>query len=277
MNKIIITLILGIGGLFFLAGCADDVHVFHSDYDTPFAPRGIYSITADEAVYLFWDANDERDLKEYRVYRKEDGDDYYERIATVKVNEYVDWGLRNGHTYLYTITARDRDGNESDFSEIAYDTPRPEGYDQIIHDYHRYPGLSGYDLSKFEVTRYDDDDADIYLDYDDYYEVYFLCVTDEATDIQDFGYTDDLDDVNWSPSEGWSSIGWVEVIPGHSYIIWTRDDHYAKLRVSGSTYSYGIVFDWAYQVDEGNQELAPRPKHAENFLKALAIDKSGQL
>jgi hypothetical protein len=228
-------------------------------------------------VYLFWDANDERDLKEYRVYRKEEGDTYYERIATVKVNEYVDWGVRNGHTYLYTVTARDRDGNESDFSETAYDTPRPEGYSQIIHDYHRYPGLSGYDLSKFEVTRYDDSDADIYLDYDDYYEVYFLCVTDDATDIQDFGYTDELDDVNYSPSEGWSSIGWVEIILGHSYIIWTRDDHYAKLRVEGFTYSYGIVFDWAYQVDEGNQELAPRPKHAENFLKTATNIRGNQL
>ncbi|KPK99662.1 MAG: hypothetical protein AMJ91_07015, partial [candidate division Zixibacteria bacterium SM23_73_3] len=66
---------------------------------------------------------------------------------------------------------------------------------------------------------------------------------------------------------GWSQVGWVEVILGHSYIIWTRDNHYAKLRVVGFTRSYGVIFDWAYQVDPGNQELAPRPPHGENYLR----------
>jgi hypothetical protein len=120
------------------------------------------------------------------------------------------------------------------------------------------------------VVGYDDRRADIYLDYDDHYGVYFLCVADDATDIQDFGYTDYLDDVNVAPEHGWSKVGWVEVIPGHSYIVWTRDNHFAKLRVTEFTRSYGIVFDWAYQVNGGNPELAPRPPHAENYLRAAA-------
>jgi hypothetical protein len=41
--------------------------------------------------------------------------------------------------------------------------------------------------------------------------------------------------------------------------------------VTGFTFSYGIVFNWAYQVDEGNQELAPRPRHAENYLRKEAM------
>jgi len=64
----------------------------------------------------------------------------------------------------------------------------------------------------------------------------------------------------------------VEVIFGHSYIIWTRDNHFAKLRVNGFIRAYGIVFDWAYQVDPGNPELAPRPPHRDEYLR-IAVRK----
>ncbi len=271
MRTMLLMVTLGIGAVFVLGGCTDEVYIVRPDNTPPSVPKGIYSITGDEAVYLFWEANDERDFKEYRIYRSDDGGDYFRRIATTRTNEYVDQPLKNGFTYFYVVTARDKYGNESDFSKIAFDTPRPEGWGKIIQDYHRFPGTAGYDFSEYDVTHWQNPHADVYLDYDDYYGVFFLCVTDDATDIQDFGYTDDLDDVTWSPEDGWSDVGWVEVIFGHSYIIWTRDDHYAKLRVAGFTFSYGIVFDWAYQVDEGNQELVPRPKHAENYLRKEAM------
>jgi hypothetical protein len=49
----------------------------------------------------------------------------------------------------------------------------------------------------------------------------------------------------------------VEVVPGHVYVVWTWNDHYAKVRVRQVQGGY-IVFDWAYQIDGGNQELSPR-------------------
>jgi hypothetical protein len=268
VKRMNLALIVGMVAVLFLAGCSDDVHIFRSDDQAPCVPRGVYSITGDEAVYLYWDANTEQDLAGYRVYRTADlSSNKYYFLATVYKTEYVDGDVENGHTYKYGISAFDRHGNESNISDIAWDTPRPEGEDEIIQDYHRYPQTAGYDFSQYDVTHWESSRADIYLDYDDYYGVYFLCVTDDATDIQDFGYTDDLDDVSYSPSEGWSNVGWVEVISGHTYIVWTRDDHYAKLRVTGFTRSYGIFFDWAYQIDPDNRELAPRPPHAENYLR----------
>jgi hypothetical protein len=47
---------------------------------------------------------------------------------------------------------------------------------------------------------------------------------------------------------------------GHCYVVWTRDDHYAKFRVTDIQPAAGgvpdrVVFDWAYQVDPGNREL----------------------
>jgi hypothetical protein len=136
-----------------------------------------------------------------------------------------------------------------------------------MYDRFYKPSLSGFDFSEQEVLHWQDSHADIYLEYDDDLEAFFLCVANSQTDIQDFGYTDDLDGVNWSPLEGWSKVGWVEVIEGHSYIIWTADDHYAKLRVGEISGNTKIYFDWAYQIDGGNQELAPRPPRDQNYLR----------
>lgn len=270
MRKIFFSLIFLFGLSFIFIGCEEKVYVFRPDHTPPSVPKGLYSITADEAVWLFWEENDEDDFWEYWVYRAEEGDEYYERVARTKIAKFHDHPLKNGTTYFYAVSAVDYDGNKSDLSYGTYDTPRPEGFGRIIRDYHRYPKTSGYDFSKERVVSYDAEGADIYLDYDDYYGIYFLCVTDDTTDIQDFGYTDDLDDVNVSPEKGWSQLGWVEVIPGHSYIIWTRDNHFAKLRVNGFIRSYGIIFDWAYQVDPGNPELAPRPQHQYGYLRLVA-------
>ncbi|MFQ6031919.1 MAG: fibronectin type III domain-containing protein [Candidatus Zixiibacteriota bacterium] len=268
MRKIILSLVFLLALSFIFSGCEERIYVVKPDTTPPSIPKGIYSITADEAVWLFWEENDEKDLAGYRIYRKTDPEsNKYYYLVTVDTAGYIDYNVKNGKTYYYGVTAFDYDGNESDLSYVTYDTPRPEGFGEIIQDYHRYPKRSGYDFSEDAVVSYDDEDTDIYLDYDDYYKVYFLCVRDEYTDIQDFGYTDKLDDVNVSPETGWSGLGWVEVILGHSYIIWTRDNHFAKLRVNGFIRSYGIVFDWAYQIDEGNPELAPRPDHGDNYLR----------
>ncbi|MGB2989757.1 MAG: hypothetical protein WBC98_07330, partial [Candidatus Zixiibacteriota bacterium] len=245
------------------------VYILRPDHTPPSSPKGFYSVTGERAVELTWEDNDERDLAGYRVYKNTDPNSdkvYY--LATVESPPYIDYEVRNGKTYIYGVTAFDHDGNESALSRVTWDTPRPEGFGLVIRDYHRYPNTSGYDFSRFAIVGFDEKGADIYLDYDDYYGVFFLCATDTLTDIQDFGYTDTLTDVNVAPSDGWSAVRWLEVIFGHSYIVWTRDNHFATLRVTGFTYSYGVVFDWAYQEDWGNTELAPRPPHAENYLRA---------
>lgn len=267
MKKVFLSLIFLLGLCFVLIGCEERVYVFGPDHTPPSVPKGLYSVTGDESVWLFWEENDEEDFAEYWVYRAKERDEYYKRIARTKIAKYTENNLRNGTTYFYAVSAVDYDGNESDLCDETFDTPRPDGAGYIIRDCDWFPSTSGFDFSEKEVINYLDRDADIFLDYDDELNVYFLCVTDDSTDIQDFGYTDSLDEVNVSPKKGWSALGWVEVILGHSYIIWTRDNHFAKLRVEGFIRSYGIVFDWAYQVDPGNPELAPRPPHKDGYLR----------
>jgi hypothetical protein len=271
MKKIIILILIGIGSVFIFSGCEEDVYIVRSDYTPPAVPKGVYSVTADKEVWIYWEPNEENDLAGYRIYRKTDANsNKYYHLATVDGPPYVDYEVKNGKTYYYGMTAFDYDGNESDFSYIMYDTPRPEGFDWVMYDRFYKPSLSGFDFSEPEILHWEDEYTDIYLEYDDYLEAFFLCVANNQTDIQDFGYTEHLDDVDWSPLDGWSKVGWVEVIKGHSYIIWTWNDHYAKLRVSEIVGDVKIHFDWAYQEAPGNQELAPRPPHGENFLRVAA-------
>ena len=70
------------------------------------------------------------------------------------------------------------------------------------------------------------------------------------------GKHNDFDEVGWAPSDGWSDNGWLEIIQGHTYIVWTRDNHFAKMRVM-SINSNSISFEWAFQTDEGKPELKP--------------------
>jgi hypothetical protein len=268
MKKIFFGLIFLLGFSFVFMGCEEKVYVVRPDHTPPSVPKGFCSITADEAVWLFWDENDEGDFAGYRIYKKRDTrSDRYYYLVTVDTAAYIDYDVKNGKTYYYGVTAFDYDGNESALSDIAYDTPRPEGFDRVIHDFHRYPEVSGFDFSAGLVAGWDDPRADIFLEYDSDFRTYFLWRADEYIEIQDFGFTESLDDVNVAPdtSIGWSNLQWIEAVLGHSYVIWdSYHDNYAKLRITNFVRNYGMLFDWAYQVDEGNPELVPGTAHGEN-------------
>lgn len=235
---------------FFFLGC--ECNNCPVDHTPPAPPQGIYSITGDREVTLEWLPNQEEDLDGYRVYRSLKPYGYYERIATTYENFYIDKDVENGVTYFYAISAFDENGNESDLSyDVIYDTPRPEGYGVSIWDANLYPSRSGWDFSLYRVVPYDDPNADFYFIEDN--GIYYIVATD-GTDMQDLGWTETMDDVDYAPDGGWSEAGYAEAIEGHSYVFWTRDNHFAKIRISGLG-NERMVFDWAYQTDPGNGEL----------------------
>lgn len=237
---------------------------YKPDYKAPATPRGLYSITQDERVELLWYPNEESDLAGYRIYRNDRPSGYYDRIATVgrRATRFVDDHVVNGKTYYYAISAVDESGNESDLSpELVHDTPRPEGFDLPLSNAARDRRRAGYDFSRYRIVDAEDLDADIYFWFtpeDGYWMIATERSDDVFTDIQDDGYRD-LDSVDWAPADGWSPTGEVRLIQGHSYVVWTWDDHYAKFRVR-SLSPREVVIDWAYQIDRGNQELrVPTP------------------
>ena len=74
------------------------------------------------------------------------------------------------------------------------------------------------------------------------------------TDIQDMGPTQDIYDIEFAPTSGWNPSKSEVAIAGHTYVIWTWDNHFAKVRIS-SISANRMVFDWAFQLVEGNVQL----------------------
>lgn len=252
-----------------LAGCGDDTTT--RPLVPPAAPRGLFSVTGDGGVTLVWLANTESDVVGYRIYRAPCASGQgcpYERIGTVNApvgEEYVQYvvtGLSNGETVFFAVAAVDRDGLESDLSwNDVFDTPRPAGSGLQLRNYLGYDVNVGYDFSAFGRTDTPDPPTDIFYGYrvDSTGYVYQqVFVPDYGTNIQDAGYATSLDAVDYAATEGWSPSGTVEAVVGHNYVVWTRDNHFAKFRVT-AVGPATVTLDWAYQLDPGNQELAVTP------------------
>ncbi|MGQ9608821.1 MAG: fibronectin type III domain-containing protein [bacterium] len=267
--KLSISVIFSLVLALLIQGCtfkSDEVIVV--DDTPPAAPRGVYSITGDGQVFIKWYPNQEKDLKGYIIYRstKKYGD--YIELGRVsgKVTSYIDTDVKNGFTYYYAVSAIDYDGNESELSpDIVEDTPRPEGTNIKLNDYILDPARSGFSFSNPErgAQRFDNKSTDIYFGVDIEVNVPYI-YSDSDVKMQDLGYTDSMDDIDVSPTRGFTEL-FVEAIIGHTYAFLMPDGHYAKIRITDIYIDWvgndvrdaWIVFDWAYQLQVNNPELAP--------------------
>ncbi|MCX5800242.1 MAG: fibronectin type III domain-containing protein [Candidatus Eisenbacteria bacterium] len=257
-----VTLMVAALAVLFAAGCMDEDNDVYVDRTPPRAPQGVFTVTGDGQVDIYWLANRESDLGGYRIYWNDEAAGYYEYVTTTSGTHFTDTDVTNGNTYYYAVSAFDRDGNESDLSyETVSDTPRPEGFDLALYDFSGpNAALSGYVFSDETRQLYSlaaTPATDIYYGYVGEECVMFTWNPDPEwplTDIQDGGYRPlaELDD---APPGGWAESGWVVLTEGHSYFVWTRDNHYAKFYVKSVRPEY-VIMDWAYQVDAGNPELA---------------------
>ncbi len=242
-----------------LTGCMKNA--IYPDSTPPAAPTGLSTSTGDNLIELFWSPNRDRDVSGYNIFVSTSYDGRYELIGSSKTPYYRDNGAANGNIYYYAVTAYDYDGNESALSkDVAYDIPRPEGYNVTVNDYRRTPLSGGYDFSGYAVVPYDDPYADFY--FENYNGTLYLDVRSDS-DIEDMGPTKSILDIAEAPSGGWSTSHDVVALPGHTYVIWTWDDHYAKVRVTNVSPSR-VIFDWVYQLrpstpllKHGGAERAP--------------------
>ncbi len=272
MKKIILIMLIAMLGVTFI-GCDedDDDYIVIDELADPQAPQGVYSITADEEIYLYWLPVEYDNLRFYRIWRNTDGGNEYYLYDTTLSTSYVDEGVSNGNTYYYAVTTYGWDREESGLSyEFVWDTPRPEGSGLALYDANTDPNFAGFDFSAQAIRPFDYALTDIYIDYDAGLETFFLNIGRDTTDIQDMGFTYSFDEITMAPDTavGWSYVGWLEIIEGHTYVIWTHEDTYAKLRVTYADYANGYVeFQWAHQEDMGNPQLRPRASGSDTFLK----------
>jgi hypothetical protein len=245
-------------------GCHDWMHEL--DLDPPSPPTGLRTATGDNFIELFWNTNREPDVAGYNIYISAGYDGRYERIGTSGRPYYSDDNARNGSVYYYAVTAVDDAGNESDLSrDAAYDIPRPEGYDVVLASFQATPGAAGYDFSTYAVVAYNGKDADMYYDYSN--GVGYMDVGTD-TDIQDVGATQSILDIGTAPSNGWSTTHDARMAVGHTYVVWTWDDHYAKFRVKALSPGR-VVFDWAYQLIPSNPLMKRAPALSRNDVTAV--------
>ena len=262
LSKINKLLILLLAALIFgsISGCYIDTDD-DTDREPPAVPRGVRTITGDEQVIIEWYPNGEYDLAGYEVWRGRDGTNF-DSLADVSENatRYIDTTVRNGETYYYAVSAYDVDGNESELSpENAWDTPRPEGRNIILDDYNIFPDRSGFDFSRPEKGsgHWDTPATDVYFGFDTEIGIPYL-YSDNDTLLQDLGYHEEFDAVDLVPEIGYTTF-FVELIKGHVYAINTPDDNFAKIRVRELD-EEAVIFDWAYQTDPKNVQLAPSLK-----------------
>ena len=224
------------------------------DNTPPTIPSGIQVLNGDKVVDLSWNKNRENDLAGYNIYYSTTYYGKYTLIGSSSTNSYTDNGAQNGVLNYYAVTAYDQSGNESELSkDVVYATPRPEGFNQALFDYRKFPNTSGYQFSTYSVVN--DTLADVF--FENYQGSFYLDVWND-TDILDAGSTTDIYDVPFAPTSGWSTTKDAIAIVGHTYVIWTWSNHYAKIRVKAIT-NDRIVFDWAYQLVDGNTQLKIKP------------------
>lgn len=254
-------------GMLFATGCEDETLVA-IDVPPP-APQGVYTIRGDQQVTIYWLPVEAADFDHYRVYWGADSSSgsVFNLVGTTVDEMYVDdVALVNGDRYYYVVTAVDYAGNESAQSrEWGGATPRDED-SQILAVSNDDPSNAGFNLATGQSVAFNSPIADFWFDRDIDGNIYINAdsiANPFLGDLQDMGYTESLDEIGRAPVDGWSILGYAEVIEGHTYVIWTQDDRYAKVRIRpGGVIGSFVTFDYAYQPGEawaggGEPELVP--------------------
>jgi len=261
----VLVLLLGVA----FSGCCRDCDN-NTVYDTvvvvdefpPTPPDGVYSVTGNRIVTIFWNPNREPDLAGYAVYYNYDGGLSYNLLTEVPADQtwYEDKNLINGETKFYAVVAYDTEGLVSELSyEDVFDTPRPEGVDLVLNDYlGQNNHLSGYRFASLTGSAQAWDDPATHIYFGTPNGEYTLFTARAGVDIQDYGYVESMDEVDWAPTNGWALLPKTALIPGHSYIVRILDVqgryNFAKIYIAELTPDH-VTMDWAYQTAPDNPEL----------------------
>jgi arylsulfatase A len=107
----------------------------HTPTPPPDEPTGLGLVSGNGSVTLDWDDNNEPDLSGYRIYRRTEPSEPL-LVGTATASTYIDYGLHNGFTYFYFVTATNNSGAESGGSNEVGGTPNDPGAGGL-------PNLSG--------------------------------------------------------------------------------------------------------------------------------------
>ena len=103
-----------------MSACVTTIDIF-----PPARPTGLSPIAAEGTISLVWEANTDRDLQGYLVWRGEEGSETMTRITdeVVKETRYTDQDVKPGVRYVYAVTAVD---NQSPQPNVSAESERVE-------------------------------------------------------------------------------------------------------------------------------------------------------
>ena len=256
---------------------ASSVQVFVPTPTPPPVPTATQVTALDGAAYFTWgtDARTASDFSHYRVYQDAGGTTYL--LGETDSEGFLDLLAANGTTYAYFVTSIDTDGHESGGSASASGTPRPDFTAEFMYDFFAVPGQSGFRFQADESTAAVGDgsvggDWDFRLETD--VSGWWL-VPNTGTEIYDAGFTTALKcgvgadagciDAPLAPTLGYTTAD-VPVAVESSYVVRITlggVTNHGVIRVTHLGYDQNadpiMIFDWAYQLQAGNPNLAPRP------------------
>ncbi len=243
----------------------------------PPVPSGIGVVALDHANYVRWAANARSadDFSFYRVYLSYQGSSYL--LGETDSEGFLDLLAENGLTYTYFVTSVDDQGHESSGSSAAEGTPRPDFHGDVVWDYFAQPSLSGFVFRETE-------NEDPLVDGDDPAR-HFRLETDQSgwwlvpgpgVQVYPDGYATtslkcgpaadaSCTSLDVAPTTGYV-VADLELLQETTYVLRVPGDdgqsHYATLRIQILGFDQNgdplVIFDWAYQLQPGNPNLAPR-------------------
>jgi hypothetical protein len=253
------------------------VEVAVPSFTPPPAPAGMQVVALDGANYLRWgqESRQADDFSFYRVYLEDDQGEAF-LLGETDSEGFLDELAANGGTVRYFVTALDIHGHESGGSGLAAGTPRPDFHGEWMWASEDRPELAGFRFQEDEsldpIVDGTDPARHFRLEVDSF--GWWLVPGPGAT-VHGEGFpTTALTcgpgadagcvDVPVAPASGYTA-GDVELVPQTTYVLRvTGDDgavRYGAVRVALLGFDQNddaiMIFDWAYQSQAGNPNLAP--------------------
>jgi len=245
------------------------------------APASISSISLDSAIFLDWADNafqaDPARFGWYNVYSASYnltlnlcGTDWALEGTTV-AHLFLAGQLPNGVPRCFATSASSVEGTESAWSDSWWDTPRPDARNVLAWAYDVKPLQSGFrfwddlnadgygDVGELGLVQ-DGGGSDIDFRIErDVNDTLWIVPVFSGTSVLAYGPVADLSGIDLAPATGYSGQR-AKVLPGYGYvfeIIEGQDVRYGAVRITHAGTQYAI-FDWSFQTDRGDPQLAPR-------------------
>jgi hypothetical protein len=255
---------------------ASTVDVLVPSQTPPPLPDAPYVIALDGANYFAWgvDARGAGDFSHYRVYQDAGTTSYL--LGETDSEGFLDLLAANGSTYEYFVTSVDTDGHESAGSVSAAGTPRPDYHGEWIYDHFDDPSASGFrfadDEGTYPIVAGSDGSRDFHVERD--VSGSWWLVPNTGTSIHQSGFATTAlkcgvgadvgcTDVSVAPSSGYT-VADMELLPQTSYVIQIGSGasaYFGVIRVVFQGFDQDgdgiMIFDWAFQLQAGNRNLAP--------------------